>query len=66
MSYNKFHTEEDCDRCLKEIGKDKLLKVPFLYKDWNDRVHRDENGRGYRQYYVCERCYNESIGAYRK
>jgi len=41
-----------CDRCGKE---DKLYKLPFVYKDMNDKIHTDL-GDGYRQYYVCKKC----------
>jgi len=55
MSYSKKHTKDECDRCLSNVGKDNLHRVPFLYKDYNDKVHKDL-GKGYRQYYVCEKC----------
>lgn len=63
MGYDKKHTEEQCDKCLKNVGKENLRKVPFLYCDKNDRVHEDVSyliglpkGEGYRQYYICKDC----------
>ena len=41
MGYDKKHTEDDCDKCQKKVGKKKLIKVPFLYLDKNDRIHKD-------------------------
>jgi hypothetical protein len=55
MSYAKNHTQDDCDKCLKRVGEEKLIKLPFLYKDLNDKVHKDF-GMGYHQYYVCDKC----------
>ena len=55
ISYEKNHSEDECDKCLKKVGKKKLFKVPFIYKDMNDEIHKDL-GDGYRQYYVCEDC----------
>jgi len=55
MSYGLWHTEDDCDKCCKKIGKKMLKSIPFLYKDMNDKSHPDK-GNGYRQYYVCEEC----------
>ena len=69
MTYDKKHTEDDCDRCKKRVGKENLLRVPFLYLDCNDRVHQDmaevygPRYKNYRQYYVCKSCYAKpSIG----
>lgn len=56
MTYSKTHTEDHCDRCEKKVGMKNLFMVPYLYKDCNDRVHKDQ-GNSYRQYYVCEKCY---------
>lgn len=63
MSYTKEHTEDDCDKCLKKVGKQNLRKVPFLYLDKNDKRHKDvshkikgKHDTGYRQYYICEDC----------
>lgn len=59
MTYDKeFHNENQCDKCHKTVGKDKLLKVPFIYLDMNDESHEDL-GRGYRQYWVCKECINK-------
>lgn len=57
MSYEnpKYHTVNMCDKCGKEVGKDNLHPFPFLYKDMNDRCHKDE-GNGYRQYFGCKSC----------
>jgi len=57
MSYSKDHTKDDCDKCLARVGFENLYKVPFVYKDLNDKVHKDI-GQGYRQYYVCKDCEN--------
>ena len=54
MSY-EYHNERMCDKCGKEVGVDNLLPFPFIYKDMNDKHHKDE-GDGYRQYYGCEEC----------
>tara|TARA_Y100000310_G_scaffold203351_1_gene203568 strand:+ start:3128 stop:3331 length:204 start_codon:yes stop_codon:yes gene_type:complete len=56
MGYTKEHTEDECDKCLKNVGKNNLTPVPFLYLDVNDRIHPDLSS-GYHQYYVCKRCY---------
>jgi len=50
------HTEDQCDKCQKNVGKDNLKQLPFLYLDMNDKHHKDL-GNGYRQYYVCNECY---------
>jgi len=55
-TYNKeTHTKDDCDKCMKRVGKKNLSPVPFLYKDMNDLVHKDL-GNGYRQYFICKEC----------
>lgn len=58
------HTDDHCDKCEELIGKRKLKALPFLYCDKNDYLHPDLSplvgypvGEGYRQYYVCDRCY---------
>ena len=68
MTYDKSHTEDHCDRCIKKVGKENLKRLPFLYLDKNDHTHEDMSptlrihGRrcddGYRQYYVCAECYD--------
>lgn len=45
MSYDKNHTEDECDKCLKNVGKDNLFKCSFLYLDKNDNVHTNESIR---------------------
>jgi len=55
MSYDKTHTEDDCDKCLRTVGKINLHKLSFIYKDYNDKIH-PELHNGYRQYYVCSKC----------
>jgi hypothetical protein len=56
LSYSPNHIEDECDRCLDKVGKNNLYRVPFLYKDCNDKIHEDE-GNEYRQYYVCKKCF---------
>ena len=51
----KYHNENMCDKCSKEVGKDNLQPFPFRYNDMNDKCHKDL-GHGYRQYYGCEDC----------
>ena len=55
MSYGFDHKESMCDKCLEDVGVENLSRVPFLYKDMDDKSHRDE-GDGYRQYWVCPLC----------
>ncbi len=55
MSYDKNHTEGECDKCLKKVGKENLIRVPFIYLDENDKVHEDL-GNAYRQYWICGDC----------
>ena len=55
MSYGYGHTEDDCDKCLKRVGKENLRKVNFVYKDMNDNSHLDL-GECYRQYWICKNC----------
>lgn len=59
------HSENDCDKCGKSVGKANLKAVPFLYCNVNDTKHPDVShlvgypaGTGYRQYYVCSQCYD--------
>lgn len=52
MSYEIEHKKGMCDRCEKKLA---VWKVPFLYKDMNDKAHPDL-GDGYRQYYMCDDC----------
>jgi hypothetical protein len=63
MPYSLNHTEHNCDKCEKYIGKTKLLKLPFMYLDKNDNIHNDMSmpgmEPGYRQYYVCKKCFKE-------
>lgn len=61
MAYTSDHTSDECDKCLKSIGKDRLLKLPFLYCDKNDRLHPEVKLGGYRQYFVCNDCYNREL-----
>lgn len=60
MSYTKEHTEDECDKCLKNTGKGNLTPVPFLYLDRNDRIHLDL-GNDYHQYYLCKMCYKKGL-----
>lgn len=61
MSY-EYHHEGLCDKCNKDIGKDNLINVPFIYKDLNDKAHEDlgdvygKKYKGYRQYRICHDC----------
>ncbi len=55
MSYTKDHTEDECDKCLKNVGKENLRKVPFIYLDRNDHIH-ENLGNDYHQYYICGEC----------
>lgn len=63
--YDETHSENDCDKCLKRVGKYNLNPVPFLLLMKNDKVHPDatrftiqgEGNHGYRQYWCCEGCY---------
>ena len=66
MSYPANHIEDECDRCLENVGKENLKGIPFIYKDCNDKMHRDL-GKGYRQYYVCKDCFKlKSVGGIRR
>jgi len=56
MSYTKEHTEDECDRCLKDIGWSNLKPLSFLLLDRGDTIHPDQGG-GYRQYHTCEDCW---------
>ena len=58
MSYEINHLNSDCDKCLKRVGSKNLSPVNFLYKDLNDKAHKDL-GDGYRQYYICKDCEHE-------
>ena len=60
MSYELDHTEDTCDKCGSIVGKQNLIKVPFLYLDRNDKSHPDL-GNSYRQYYVCSECTKNGI-----
>ena len=68
-TYNENHTEDDCDRCFKNIGKYNLKYVPFLLLHINDKVHEDatrntidgKKNLGYRHYRVCNECYREVV-----
>lgn len=55
MGFDDTHSDDDCDKCGKHVGSQKLVKVPFLFMDLNDDRHEDR-GRGYRQYFVCKDC----------
>lgn len=61
MSYPENHRASQCDVCLRDVGRENLRKVPFLYLDRNDHVHLDAfpelpDMKDYKQYYVCEEC----------
>lgn len=59
MTYTSDHTEDCCDKCLEDVGKENLRPMTFLYKDCNDKMHKDYNPKhpNYKLYYVCEKCY---------
>ena len=59
MTYGDWHKEEDCDCCCKKKGVMNLYRAPFLYLDMNDKSHPDL-GHGYRQYYLCKKCWREN------
>jgi len=40
--YTKNHTDDNCDKCDKKVGKENLIPVPFIYLDRNDKIHPDE------------------------
>ena len=42
MSYTNNHTEDECDKCLKKVGRENLTQLEFLYMDKNDKVHPDQ------------------------
>ena len=69
MSYSKDHTEDDCDKCGLRLGKGNLRRLPFLYMDKNDKAHPDMSSgkmeRGYRQYYACHECLDETTKRFR-
>ena len=64
-SYPKDHSDDDCDVCLKTVGKQFLKKVPFIYLDRNDHVHPDAiddpQYKDYKQYYACEACSKKGV-----
>lgn len=68
MNYDYNHTEDNCDKCNKCVGVINLIKLPFIYMDKNDCKHPDVGWQfgikepGYRQYYVCKKCYKKTIG----
>lgn len=60
------HTEDECDKCMKKVGKANLKPVPYLFCNHNDKHHPDVSyligappGSAYRQYYLCARCFRE-------
>jgi len=72
MSYDKSHSCHECDKCLKNVGKENLKKLPFLYMDKNDNMHEDVSKYfslkepGYRLYSVCKSCYESEIERWKK
>ena len=58
VRYKSSHREGDCDSCLKRVGIKNLRRLPYLYKDMNDKIHADY-GEGYRWYQVCPACWAE-------
>lgn len=57
MSYHNDHTADACDKCLKPIGSAHLRAVPFMYLDYNDKIHPITAPPAYHQYYVCDDCW---------
>lgn len=51
MTY-EHHIDGMCDQCELKPAKHWL---PFLYKDMDDKAHKDW-GKGYRRYQVCDDC----------
>jgi hypothetical protein len=61
------HTEDQCDKCGKDVGKKNLKALQFIYCDVNDKFHPDVSeiygfprGAGYRLYECCEDCYDKA------
>ena len=65
MTYDKSHTEDECDKCLKKVGRDNLINTPFLYLDRNDYIHQDVSldprYKDYKQYKICEECAKKNV-----
>ena len=63
MTYTNKHTEDDCDKCLRRVGKENLQEVPFLYLDRNDKIHEDAfmYEKDYKQYYLCKECAKKNV-----
>jgi hypothetical protein len=63
MSYDDAHTIDDCDKCLKRVGKRNLIAVGFLYLDRNDDMHEDydPDRKNYKQYCVCKECWSKGV-----
>lgn len=58
MSYGKHHKISMCDKCDEDVGIEYLQPVSFLYKDCNDKSHKDFDPKmkDYKLYYVCPIC----------
>ena len=68
MSYDPSHTLDECDKCLKDVGKENLTPIPFLYLDRNDHMHKDyfpkdHNMKDYKIYFVCEKCLERELNS---
>jgi hypothetical protein len=59
-SYDKGHTIDMCDKCLKIVGFANLKPVPFVYLDRNDHTHASL-GNDYHQYFCCDKCYKREV-----
>lgn len=64
MSYTSEHKDSECDKCLEDVGKENLRPMQFLFKDCNDKIHKDYDPRqpNYKLYYVCDKCYKLERG----
>ena len=66
MGYDDSHTDDDCDKCLRRIGRENLKALTWLYLSRSDDKHPDMShlvGKppvGYRQYWCCKDCYDKA------
>ena len=52
--YSPNHTEDECDKCLANVGKQNLIKVPFLLCMKNDKCphHYVDTSKKYETYMI--------------